>query len=174
MRAILAVAFLLCAVPASAKTFPDVMNDSGSNYSQKEVVRYVAPKRAHHKTVYARRTNRSVRVARIRIPVVAGVAAKARFIAGRLVCAVNVNAELAARGIRGTGSRLAKSFLRWGRPTDPAPGAIAVFNRGRDPRKGHVAIVYSVQNGRILYLNPSPRGWRVIVINRRPIAFRSA
>lgn len=79
--------------------------------------------------------------------------AAARFIRGRLVCARNIGAELARRGIRGTGSALAKSYLRWGRPSGPQPGAVAVFSRGR--RGGHVAIVDSVRpDGTVIYLNP--------------------
>lgn len=97
------------------------------------------------------------------------------FIRGRLVCARNVNAALAARGIRGTGSAFAKSFLSWGRGSGPQPGAVAVFSRGR--RGGHVAIVHEVRpDGTVIYLNPSSRrqAWRVGPYNRRPIAFRVA
>lgn len=96
------------------------------------------------------------------------------FIRGRLICAVNVNAALAARGIQGTGSRLAKSFLSWGRPSGPTPGAVAVFDRGRG---GHVAIVHSVRpNGEVIYLNPSSRrqAWQVGPYRKRPIAYRVA
>lgn len=98
----------------------------------------------------------------------------ARFIRGRLVCARNVNAFLAARGIRGTGSAYAKSFLPWGRASGPVPGAVAVFNRRGG---GHVAIVDSVRpDGTVIYLNPSSRrqAWQVGPYNRRPIAFRVA
>lgn len=101
--------------------------------------------------------------------------AATRFIRGRLVCARNVGAELARRGIRGTGSALAKSYLHWGRPSGPQPGAVAVFSRGR--RGGHVAIVQSVRpDGTVIYLNPSSRRqtWQVGPYNRRPIAFRVA
>ena len=99
----------------------------------------------------------------------------ARFIRGRLVCALNVGAELARRGIRGTGSALAKSYLSWGRASGPAPGAVAVFGRGR--RGGHVAIVHSVRpDGTVIYLNPSSRrqAWQVGPYHKRPIAFRVA
>lgn len=98
-----------------------------------------------------------------------------RYIAGRLKCAVNVNAALAARGIRGTGSALAKSFLSWGRASGPAPGAVAVFARGR--RGGHVAIVHDVRpDGTVIYLNPSSRrqAWQIGPYGKRPIAFRAA
>lgn len=101
--------------------------------------------------------------------------AAARFIRGRLVCARNIGAELARRGIKGTGSALAKSYLHWGRPSGPQPGAVAVFSRGR--RGGHVAIVDSVRpDGTVIYLNPSSRrqAWQVGPYNRRPIAFRVA
>ncbi len=98
------------------------------------------------------------------------------FIRGRLVCARNVNAALAARGIPGTGSALAKSFLSWGRGSSvPVKDAVAVFSRGR--RGGHVAIVHEVKSdGTVIYLNPSSRrqAWQVGPYNRRPIAFRVA
>lgn len=100
--------------------------------------------------------------------------APSRFIGGRLICALNVNAALAARGIRGTGSAMAKSFLRWGRSTAPVPGAVAIWNRGRNPRAGHVAIVARVERGRVLFWNPSRRGWRLMAVRRPPIAYRIA
>lgn len=99
----------------------------------------------------------------------------ASFIRGRLVCARNIGAELARRGLQGTGSALAKSYLSWGRPSGPVRGAIAVFSRGK--RGGHVAIVDSVRpDGTVIYLNPSSRrqAWQVGPYNRRPIAFRVA
>jgi hypothetical protein len=108
-------------------------------------------------------------------PVFAAVTAPARFIAGRLVCAVNVGAALAARGIKGTGSALAKSYLAWGRPSGPTPGAVAVFDRGA--RGGHVAIVHSIKaDGTVNYLNPSSRrqAWVIGPYLKRPIAFRAA
>lgn len=96
------------------------------------------------------------------------------FVRGRLICAVNVGRALAARGLRGTGSALAKSYLSWGRASGPVAGAVAVFSRGRG---GHVAIVHSVMpNGTVIYLNPSSRrqAWTIGPYRRRPIAFRSA
>lgn len=97
----------------------------------------------------------------------------ARYIAGRLVCAVNVNAELARRGIRGTGSALAKSFLHWGRPSRPVAGAVAVYGRKGG---GHVAIVSRVVGGRVYVWNPSSRAhrWREVEYRRRAIAYRVA
>lgn len=97
------------------------------------------------------------------------------FIRGRLICAVNVGAELAARGIRGTGSAKASSYLRWGHESGPVPGAVAVFKGGG--RRDHVALVHSVQpNGQVIYLNPSSRrqAWQVGPYSRRPIAYRIA
>lgn len=100
---------------------------------------------------------------------------RGHFIRGRLVCAANVGQELARRGIKGTGSRLAKSYLSWGRASPPVPGAVAVFNRGR--KGGHVAIVHSVKpDGTVIYLNPSSRrqAWVIGPYRKRPIAFRVA
>jgi hypothetical protein len=104
----------------------------------------------------------------------AGRVAHGRFIHGRLVCAANVGAALAARGIRGTGSRLAKSYLHWGHASAPVPGAVAVFSRRGG---GHVALVDHVQSdGTVIYLNPSSRrqAWQVGPYSRRPIAYRVA
>lgn len=104
-----------------------------------------------------------------------GISMPARFVGGRLKCAVNVGVALAERGIRGTGSALAKSYLHWGRPSGPQPGAVAVFSRGR--RGGHVAIVQDVRpDGTVIYLNPSSRrqAWQVGPYHKRPIAFRVA
>lgn len=105
--------------------------------------------------------------------IVAAFSGPRRFIAGRLSCAINVNAALAERGISGTGSALAKSFLRWGRASAPVPGAVAVFARG-NPRatSGHVAIVAAVDGGSVLLWNPTPHGWRLMPARRRAIAYR--
>lgn len=100
-----------------------------------------------------------------------------RFVRGRLICARNVNSALAERGIKGTGSALAKSFLAWGRKSPPVPGAVAIFNRGRNPKAGHVAIVHKVlPNGTMIYVNPSAskQRWVIGPYRGRPIAFRVA
>lgn len=91
------------------------------------------------------------------------------FVRGRLVCAVNVNRYLASRGIAGTGSGLALSFLRWGRPSGPVPGAVQVQRRRGG---GHVKIVL----GDGMCLNPSARAqdWRVVPCGGRAIAWRTA
>lgn len=96
------------------------------------------------------------------------------FIRGRLICAVNVGQELARRGIKGTGSRLAKSYLSWGRASGPVGGAVAVFNRKHG---GHVAIVDHVRpDGTVIYRNPSARrqAWVIGPYRKRPIAYRVA
>ena len=97
----------------------------------------------------------------------------ARYIAGRLVCAINVNAELAQRGIRGTGSALAKSFLHWGSASRPVAGAVGVYGRKGG---GHVAIVSRVVGGRVYVWNPSARhgAWREVEYRRPAIAYRVA
>ena len=100
------------------------------------------------------------------------IARPARYITGRLVCALNVNAALAERGISGTGSAWAKSFLQWGRASAPVPGAVAVSHRRGG---GHVAIVKEVRgDGTIIVWNPSPRGrgWQEAVYRHRAIGFR--
>lgn len=103
-----------------------------------------------------------------------GLDRPARYIGGRLKCAVNVNAALAARGIRGTGSALAHSFDRWGvRSPVPVVGAVAVTDRRGG---GHVAIVSRVHGGRVFVWNPSSRGrgWREVEYTNRRARYRVA
>lgn len=96
------------------------------------------------------------------------------WIAGRLSCARNVNAALAAMGRHGTGSAMAKSFLTWGSASGPLPGAVAVYNRGRNPKAGHVAIVSRVVGGTVYIWNPvRGRGWVEMPQRRTPIAYRA-
>ncbi len=92
----------------------------------------------------------------------AAISKPVRYIAGRLICARNVNAALAERGIKGTGSALAASFRTWGRASGPTPGAVA-FNWRRGG--GHVSIVAKVEGGTVYVWNPSPRGqgWQLRV-----------
>ncbi len=100
------------------------------------------------------------------------IARPARYIAGRLICAVNVNAALAERGIRGTGSAWAKSFLTWGRSAGgPVPGAVIVSSRKGG---GHVAIVSRVENGVVFAWNATggQSGWREIPYRHRVIDYR--
>lgn len=54
-------------------------------------------------------------------------------------CAVFVNGILAESNIAGTRSAAARSFLNWGKPTIPKPGAVMVFKRGSQAWQGHVA-----------------------------------
>jgi hypothetical protein len=94
-----------------------------------------------------------------------------RYIAGRLICAVNVGAALAERGIKGTGSALALSYLRWGQASGPVPGAVAVSSRRGG---GHVAIVSRVDAGQVYVWNPSPRGhgWQEVAYRHRALSYR--
>jgi hypothetical protein len=101
-----------------------------------------------------------------------GIAKPVRFIAGRLVCAANVNAALAERGIRGTGSRLAMSFRNWGRSAGgPVPGAVILSARRGG---GHVAIVSRIEGGIVYAWNATGgrRGWREIPYRKRVIDYR--
>lgn len=67
-------------------------------------------------------------------------------------CAAFVNASLGQAGQQGTGSNLARSFLKWGEAVDtPQRGDVAVFSRG-DPKSiyGHVGFFDSyAPDGRI-------------------------
>jgi hypothetical protein len=69
---------------------------------------------------------------------------------------------------------MAKSFLHWGRASAAVPGAVAVYNRGRSARSGHVAIVSRVQGSTVYVLNPGRRGWREVAYQKRAIAYRVA
>lgn len=69
-------------------------------------------------------------------------------------CAAFVNAILKANGIKGTGSNLARSFLKWGQPVKdtPQPGDIIVFPRGNSNWQGHVGFVFNVTGGLVRVL----------------------
>lgn len=59
-----------------------------------------------------------------------------------LWCADFMNFILKQSGEKGTGSRAARSFLKYGKPLDgPRVGAIVVFRRGNSELTGHVGIV---------------------------------
>lgn len=95
-----------------------------------------------------------------------------RYIAGRLICAVNVGSALAERGIKGTGSALAMSYLKWGRSAGgPVPGAVIVSARRGG---GHVAIVSRVVNGIVYAWNATggKSGWREIPYRHSVIDYR--
>lgn len=100
------------------------------------------------------------------------IAKPSRYIAGRLICAVNVGAALAERGIKGTGSALAMSYLHWGRSAGgPVPGAVIVSSRRGG---GHVAIVSRVSNGVVYAWNATggQSGWREIPYRLHVIDYR--
>lgn len=95
-----------------------------------------------------------------------------RFIPGRLICAINVGAALAERGIKGTGSALALSYLHWGRSAGgPVPGAVIVSARRGG---GHVAIVSRVEGGVVYAWNATggQSGWREIPYRHPVLDYR--
>lgn len=68
-------------------------------------------------------------------------------------CAAFVGWCLAQDGIDGTGSLMAKSYLRYGEATQvPRKGCIVVMNRGSDPASGHVGFFHSRVGDRIMLL----------------------
>lgn len=87
------------------------------------------------------------------------------YIGGRLICAKNVNAALAAAGRQGTGSNFAGSFRAFPRVTDPAPGDVAYNGRHGG---GHAAIVSRVDAEGIHVWNPGPhgQGWQEMLAHR--------
>jgi hypothetical protein len=74
------------------------------------------------------------------------IARPGRYVAGRLICAIDVGSALAECGIKGTGSALALSYLKWGQASGPVPGAVAVSSRRGG---GHMAIVSRVEVGQV-------------------------
>jgi uncharacterized protein (TIGR02594 family) len=57
-------------------------------------------------------------------------------------CAAFIGASLERAGVAGTGSLLARSYLKWGEAQDAGRlGAVAVLERGSDPSQGHVGFL---------------------------------
>jgi hypothetical protein len=95
-----------------------------------------------------------------------------RYIAGRLICAINVGVALAERGIKGTGSARALSYLHWGHSAGgPRVGAVIVSGRRGG---GHVAIVSRIENGVVYAWNATggQSGWREIPYRHSVIDYR--
>lgn len=69
-------------------------------------------------------------------------------------CAGFVGSVLNASGMKGTGSLAARSYLKYGTPTDkPTNGDIVVLSRGNDPTLGHVGFYAGTdQNGNVKVL----------------------
>jgi uncharacterized protein (TIGR02594 family) len=78
-------------------------------------------------------------------------------------CAAFLGAMLKRGGCAGTGSLLARSYLKWGDALDaPRVGAVAVLSRGDDPNAGHVGFLLGDANGK-LYLLGGNQGDAVTV-----------
>ncbi len=68
-------------------------------------------------------------------------------------CSAYVNWVFAQAGIVGTGSALARSFLKWGVPCGPVRGAAVIFWRGKKKSPwGHVGLVHRVLDGYVYTL----------------------
>jgi len=68
-------------------------------------------------------------------------------------CAAFVGACLERAGLAGTGSLMARSYLRWGAPVDEGRfGAVAVLSRGSDPNAGHVGFLLGETEAHIILL----------------------
>jgi uncharacterized protein (TIGR02594 family) len=48
-------------------------------------------------------------------------------------------------GIMSTRSAIARSYLSWGKKSEPRIGAVAVFQNGTHPWQGHVGFVVSIE-----------------------------
>ena len=66
-------------------------------------------------------------------------------------CAAFINWIVKSIGLDGTGSALARSFLKWGSETEsPLPGDIVVISRGDSPYLGHVGLYLDSNQGVVL------------------------
>lgn len=59
-------------------------------------------------------------------------------------CAAFVGAMLKRAGLKGTGFLAARSYLNWGKESEPVQGAVVIFRRGNSAWQGHVAFVDAV------------------------------
>lgn len=89
-------------------------------------------------------------------------------------CAAFVNAVLAGKGMGGTGSLAARSFLDYGKATDsPQKGDIAVLRRGKNPAQGHVGFVDGFdKSGNPILLSGNAGGGRAVTrqtFNKRDV-----
>lgn len=76
-----------------------------------------------------------------------------------LWCADFMNLVEARAGRKGTGSRLARSYLEYGAPVRrPVPGDIVVLRRGRDARSGHVGYLLAEEAGHVRLISGNYRG----------------
>lgn len=65
-------------------------------------------------------------------------------------CAAFMNMVLAKIGVKGTGSNLARSFLKIGTPVElkyALPGDLVVFKRGNSNWQGHIALLWEEYDG---------------------------
>lgn len=67
-------------------------------------------------------------------------------------CSSFVNWTMKEAGIKGTNSAMARSWLNWGKATEPRVGAVAVFSRGSNPSQGHVGIYLGTEGNNIKVL----------------------
>ncbi len=68
-------------------------------------------------------------------------------------CAAFMGAMLKRGGCDGSGSLMARSYLKWGVPLQEAKsGAVAVLSRGSNPALGHVGFVVGAAKGKIYLL----------------------
>lgn len=69
-----------------------------------------------------------------------------------LWCAAGLNKWLDKAGVKGTKSDRAASFAKFGKKSEPVPGAIAVMHRGKGGG-GHVAIVVKDLGNKVLTIS---------------------
>jgi uncharacterized protein (TIGR02594 family) len=82
-------------------------------------------------------------------------------------CSAFVNWCMRRAGLIGTHSTMARSWLHWHhgeKLSQPIPGAIVVFPRGKDPTYGHVAFVWEVKGANYLSILGGNQGQHKAVL----------
>ena len=89
-------------------------------------------------------------------------------------CAAFVGAMLTRAGEKGSGSLMARSYLRYGKRCAPQSGAIVIFSRGNSRIQGHVTFVESVEGSTLVCIggNQSDAVTRQRYPKARALGFR--
>lgn len=87
-------------------------------------------------------------------------------------CARFVNSVLGSTGVKGSGSDLARSFLKIGstvQPTEAKAGDVIVFPRGQNPIYGHVGFIKSIDPGNNRVTIISGNDSNAVRVSTRPL-----
>lgn len=67
-------------------------------------------------------------------------------------CSAFVNWCMTQAGITGTRSAAARSWLDWGKVTEPVQGCVVILKRGTNPQSGHVGFYIGTAGGYVKVL----------------------